>query len=425
MSKHVDFAVVDCETTGFRKSDRIVEIAVVRVGANCELLQEYVTLVNPCRDIGPSYIHGITASDVRDAPLFEQIAGDLIAILAGCVVGAHNVLFDLRMIRNELNRLAYTPPQFPYLCTMKLARKLDPHLESRSLGCVCRHFGIRLDRPHGADCDAHAAAEILLLALKRSAERGGCAPIDIEITGEPVGSEAWVRLPRTGRTLQRGRAREIACNKPSMLRRLVSELPLAACANPDHIQYLEVLDRILEDRRVTQEEITALSQLAEECGIDSRLARDLHERYLRDLVRLAMADGQLTEFERNDLEDVQRLLGLNDECVSEMFEVTSTSDGAESREHATTTSGEINLRDKTVCFTGQLTLPTTGSMVPRETVEGFAEKNGLVVVQHVSKKLDFLVAADPDTMSSKARKAREYGVRIIAEPVFWKMIGQY
>lgn len=425
MSQQVEFAVVDCETTGFGKSDRIVEIAVVRVGANRDLLQDYVTLVNPCRDIGPSYVHGITASDVRDAPLFEQIAGDFIATLAGCVVVAHNVLFDLRMIRSELNRIAYTPPQFPYLCTMKLARRLDPHLESRSLDCVCRHFGIRLDRPHGADCDAHAAAEILLLALERSEGRGGCAPIDIEITGKPVGSEAWVRLPRTGRTLQRGRAREIACSKPSMLGRLVSELPLAACANPDHNQYLEVLDRILEDRRVTQEEITALSQLAKECGIDSRLARDLHERYLRDLVRLAMADGQLTEFERNDLDDVQRLLGLDDECVSEVLKETSTRDGAENHERATTASREIDLRDKTVCFTGQFTLPTTGSMVSRETVERFAEKKGLVVVQHVSKKLDVLVVADPDTMSSKARKAREYGVRIIAEPVFWKVIGQY
>jgi hypothetical protein len=26
-------------------------------------------------------------------------------------------------------------------------------------------------------------------------------------------------------------------------------------------------------------------------------------------------------------------------------------------------------------------------------------------------------------MSSKARKAREYGTRIIAEPAFWRMLG--
>jgi DNA polymerase III subunit epsilon len=37
--------------------------------------------------------------------------------------------------------------------------------------------------------------------------------------------------------------------------------------------------------------------------------------------------------------------------------------------------------------------------------------------------LDLLVVADPDSMSGKAKKAREYGIRIVAEPVFWSMMG--
>jgi DNA polymerase-3 subunit epsilon len=41
----------------------------------------------------------------------------------------------------------------------------------------------------------------------------------------------------------------------------------------------------------------------------------------------------------------------------------------------------------------------------------------------VTKKLDYLVTPDPDSMSGKAKKAREYGVRIVAEPVFWRMVG--
>ena len=31
--------------------------------------------------------------------------------------------------------------------------------------------------------------------------------------------------------------------------------------------------------------------------------------------------------------------------------------------------------------------------------------------------------ADPDSMSGKAKQAREYGVRLIAETAFWEMIG--
>ena len=47
----------------------------------------------------------------------------------------------------------------------------------------------------------------------------------------------------------------------------------------------------------------------------------------------------------------------------------------------------------------------------------------LTVLRNCTKKLDYLVAADPDSMSGKAKKARDYGIRILAEPVFWQMMG--
>jgi DNA polymerase-3 subunit epsilon len=50
-------------------------------------------------------------------------------------------------------------------------------------------------------------------------------------------------------------------------------------------------------------------------------------------------------------------------------------------------------------------------------------EKGLLVKHSVSKKLDMLVVSDPYTQSSKAKKAREYGVKIVAEPVFWNMLG--
>ncbi|MEO6350774.1 MAG: hypothetical protein ABIP53_08985 [Candidatus Limnocylindrales bacterium] len=41
----------------------------------------------------------------------------------------------------------------------------------------------------------------------------------------------------------------------------------------------------------------------------------------------------------------------------------------------------------------------------------------------LSSKLSILVLADPGSMSGKARRARELGVRRIAEPVVWRLIG--
>jgi len=48
---------------------------------------------------------------------------------------------------------------------------------------------------------------------------------------------------------------------------------------------------------------------------------------------------------------------------------------------------------------------------------------GLTVKSGVSRKLNLLVLADPDSQSGKARKAAELSVRRIAEPVFWRLAG--
>jgi DNA polymerase-3 subunit epsilon len=61
--------------------------------------------------------------------------------------------------------------------------------------------------------------------------------------------------------------------------------------------------------------------------------------------------------------------------------------------------------------------------VTRPVAEQLAAQAGLIVASSVTKKLDLLVAADPKTLSTKGRKAREYGIRIVAEPAFWRMLG--
>ena len=51
-----------------------------------------------------------------------------------------------------------------------------------------------------------------------------------------------------------------------------------------------------------------------------------------------------------------------------------------------------------------------------------ATRAGLIVVDSVTKKLDLLVAADPQSQSGKAKKARQYGTRSMHELIFWKAI---
>jgi exonuclease len=73
------YAVVDVETTGLfpGRHDRVVEIGVVLADREGRQVDEWGTLVNPARDLGPQHIHGIRSSDVLCAPSFAEIAGDL------------------------------------------------------------------------------------------------------------------------------------------------------------------------------------------------------------------------------------------------------------------------------------------------------------------------------------------------------------
>ena len=116
-------AVVDVETTGFSRYDRIVEFACVTV-VDGAVVEEYETLIQPARDPGPVHIHGITPEMLQAAPPFETVAGDISSRLDGAVLVAHNISFDVRMLRQEAARLG--GPEFDAgqgLCTYRLTRQ--------------------------------------------------------------------------------------------------------------------------------------------------------------------------------------------------------------------------------------------------------------------------------------------------------------
>ena len=76
-----------------------------------------------------------------------------------------------------------------------------------------------------------------------------------------------------------------------------------------------------------------------------------------------------------------------------------------------------------VCFTGALEWTLGGTTITRERARALAEAAGLETVNSVTRKCEVLVVADPHSQSAKARKARELGVRVIAESAFWPLIG--
>ena len=60
---------------------------------------------------------------------------------------------------------------------------------------------------------------------------------------------------------------------------------------------------------------------------------------------------------------------------------------------------------------------------PREVWEQRALAAGLVVGKSVTKRTVLVVAGDPDSLSGKARKARDYRIPIVTEKAFGRMLG--
>lgn len=402
------FAAIDLETTGLSpRTDKVVEIAVICLDEDLSPSSEFVTLVNPGRDIGATHIHGITARDVVSAPRFEQVAPMLLDVLRGRVVVAHNVQFDLRFLSAEFARAGVTLPELPVMCTMQLAPQYLRGLPARSLAACCDAARIQLDGAHSAAVDARAVAG-LLSCYARTDPRLAAGWLEALAEAAHL---AWPTLPpvttqlMTREIVARGRALEVP-----FLTRLVQQLPRSG-TGAEVESYLAVLDSVLEDRRVTGIEAESLRDLAISLGLGAGAVIAAHEIYLRELAVAAWADGVITDAEYADLGDVARLLGFDAGTVDYTL--------AETHAMLPQAGMPINSRElhpgDAVCITGS-------TATPRSELEARASAAGLRVTGAVSRKTRLIVAADPDSESGKARRARELGIPLIAEPVFLAML---
>lgn len=420
------FSVLDVETTGLfpRAHDRIVEIAVIRVGPDGRPLDEFATLINPERDLGPTHIHGITGREVLGAPRFGDIAGDVATRLADNVLVAHNARFDLDFLQAEFRRIGYAIPSLPTLCTMRLAQTVDPSSPSYRLAALCERFGVPLEGAHSALGDARATAGLLrtLLAKARTNRWRNLADLGCTVQSAPL--HAWPQLGVSGLVHTRQHAAS-ASAEPSYLARLVDRLPTVPVHHdPETLEYVDLLNRVLEDRRVTQEEAEGLLDVGTRWGLAAEHVRMVHHSYLDALVSVAVEDGVITEAERRDLQRVAELLGYDASHLDTLIrsaQLTMASRSGGERTQAP--SLRQSLAGLSVCFTGELRCMFGGEPISRDRAEQLATEAGLTVKRSVSKSLDLLVVADPYSLSGKAQEARKYGIRIMAEEVFWRTLG--
>jgi DNA polymerase-3 subunit epsilon len=375
--------VIDCETTGLRNSDRILEIAAVTLDPKSgHVLDEYDTLINPERDPGPTSVHGITASMVEAAPTFAEVVTALGRRINNAVLVAHNLSFDVRMLRNEFNRHGIEFDPGDGICTYRLS--------GEKLSSACERFGIQIGQQHRAHADARATAELLAVFAD-----------DIEL-GLRETRLGHVPFPLNSRSLRR----QQLDGTTNDLVRVVSNARYPY-SDEAVLHYLDALDWVLDDHVIDEEEWHAMQDIAASYGLTGDTIDEIDQSYLASIIAAASRDGIITEAEQSLIDRTKQALNVRE---VETPQVTNL---------PTVTTLQVGMR---VCFTGAVV--SGRSEFPRSRLESLAAQAGLQPTKSVTKRgCDLLVAADTSSMSGKTRKARQYGIAVMAAGDFLVELG--
>lgn len=425
------YAVFDLETTGFRTPvDRIVEIGVVALRPDGSVEGEWETLVNPGRDVGATKVHGISASDVLGAPRFGDVADELEDVLEGRALVAHNASFDIRFLSSEMIQVGRLRPGAvpPSVCTMRNAHHFLDSPTAKLADC-CAAAGVDLRNAHSALGDARATAQLFGYYLTRAGRSlpwadvlrqvddfTGWAPHGVDAKVVSVG-EGWFDPARNGRCPRWTRCDGAASREAGSqwMARAVGGRDTSGSGDAEG--YFALLDRALLDRHLSQSEQAELLGFAERAGLSEQGLLDLHVHYLTELARAVWEDGVLEDAESEEFCAVATLLGVPPEVSADVLRVAGTDHGDATR------SGGAHAAHRCALplGPGDRIVVTSPRLLSREEWERRILASGLEP-GGMRKSAKVLVAGDPDSLSGKARKAREYGIPILTEEAMVRIL---
>jgi DNA polymerase III subunit epsilon len=175
----MNILALDFETADYgRDSACALGMAMIEDGT---ITDTHAVLIRPPRKYFQfTYIHGITWDDVKHQPTFAEHWKEFESWFNRAeYLVAHNAPFDRGVLRSCCELAGVPPPTHPFLCTVRLSRKLW-QLKPAALPNVCAHFGIPLNH-HDAASDTLACASIMVHALKTLNE--GDAPASDALRG--------------------------------------------------------------------------------------------------------------------------------------------------------------------------------------------------------------------------------------------------
>ncbi|MDF2154317.1 3'-5' exonuclease [Vibrio sp. CAU 1672] len=174
----IEFVALDLETTGLKPDkDDIISIGLVPFNLNRIFLkQARHWIVRPQKQLGEEsvIIHGITHSELVDAPDLSDILTELLPCLSGKIVVVHYRRIEREFLDKALRSRIGEGIEFPVLDTLQLEERIQKQLTgglwnrlkgvkpaSLRLAQSRRRYGLPDYTPHHALTDAIATAELL------------------------------------------------------------------------------------------------------------------------------------------------------------------------------------------------------------------------------------------------------------------------
>jgi DNA polymerase-3 subunit epsilon len=163
------YIVLDTETTGLDPDDghKIIEIGCIEIINRKVTDNTFHKYINPLReiDIEASKVHGLTASNLSDKPLFNDIYDEFVSYISSSPLIIHNAPFDMGFLKKEFSCLERKNSFIDneIIDSLKLARKISPG-KKNTLDALCDRYSVdNSDRNfHGALLDARLLAHVYL-----------------------------------------------------------------------------------------------------------------------------------------------------------------------------------------------------------------------------------------------------------------------
>lgn len=155
------YIAFDLETTGLNPQEHeIIEIGALKVREG-KVVDRFLEFVHPDKPITPmiTNITHITNDMVAGARSCPEVIHDFLSFCEDDVLIGHNVMFDYSFVKCSAVREGLTFEKMG-IDTLKIAKKVHPELESKSLSALCEHYKIENKAAHRAYFDALATAKL-------------------------------------------------------------------------------------------------------------------------------------------------------------------------------------------------------------------------------------------------------------------------